>query len=256
MYNFKRFTVLCIIGTFIVLKLSYAEEVQQGLDRAQDGMYTENKGIDAAPSQAPAINKESDNSRGREEVSDLQNSSQQIGSDRVDGTDKTGREKEILNFEYKSYISVGLNISSHSGIGLSYRYHTETPFLFQVSGGVISSGRSYYYAIGGEIQRELSKSKDKRAFGVFATGLYGMRYEETDYEVSYSTGMNPTKKWRSDVNFSVALGVGGELALGSSIVDAISLGVAIYPIGSYITNSGETNFKMFPGGAIYLFYNF
>jgi hypothetical protein len=64
------------------------------------------------------------------------------------------------------------------------------------------------------------------------------------------------KRWKTDNVFSFALGVGGELALGNSTVDAISLGCEIYPIGIYISDDEESNFHMFPGGAIYLFYNF
>ncbi len=158
-------------------------------------------------------------------------------------------------FEYKSYNSFGLNISSHSGIGLSYRYHLDSPVLFQISGGVISEGESYFYAVGAEVQRELSKSKDKRAFGSFAFGIYGEREKEV-YDVGYSTGMNPPEKWVSKNAYSFALGVGGELALGSSIVDSLTLGCEIYPVGIYLEDSGDSRFNMFPGAAVYLFYNF
>jgi len=168
--------------------------------------------------------------------------------------DKTAvNEKDKQGFIYDIYNSFGLNISSHSGMGLSYRYHMNNPMLFQISGGVISEGKSFYYAVGAELQRELSKVKDKRAFAALAMGIYGNRYKETYY--AYYTGMNPPEKWQTDNYFSMALGVGGELAFGNSLVDSISIGCEIYPVGMYIGNK-EDSFTMTPGGSIYLFYNF
>lgn len=158
-------------------------------------------------------------------------------------------------FEYTSYNSFGINLSSHSGLGLSYRYHLMAPILFQITGGVISEGESYFYAIGLEIQRELSKSKDKRAFGAFATGIYGTREKEV-YDLGYSTGMNPPERWVSKNIYSFAIGVGGELAFGNSIVDSLTIGCEIYPIGVYLDENEDNWFNMFPGAAVYLFYNF
>ncbi len=174
-------------------------------------------------------------------------------ADKNEGSDS---EKKHTGYVYQKYSSFGINISSHSGVGLSYRFHMDTPFLFELSGGVVSSGKTYFYAVGGEIQRELSKSKDKRAFGAFAVGFYGERYEKNDYDAAYYSEMEPPKKWTSDNAFTFALGVGGELALSNLIVDAISIGCEIYPIGVYVKNNGENEFNMFPGGAIYLYYNF
>ncbi len=122
-------------------------------------------------------------------------------------------QKRDKTFEYRSYNSFGLNISSYSGIGLSYRYHMDAPLLFQLTGGVISEGESHFYAVGAEVQKELSKSKDKRAFGSLAVGIYGERYKENSVE--YYTGMVPPEKWVSDNAYSFAIGVGGELAFGS-----------------------------------------
>lgn len=163
-------------------------------------------------------------------------------------------QNKSKTFEYKSYNSFGLNISSHSGVGLSYRYHMDTPLLFQVTGGVVSEGKSYFYAVGLEVQKELSRSKDKRAFGSLTTGIYGERYKETSVE--YYTGMNPPEKWTSSNSYSFAIGVGGELALGNSIIDSLTLGCEIYPVGIYLSDEDENNFRMFPGAGIYLFYNF
>ena len=162
--------------------------------------------------------------------------------------------KKAEEFSYSMYNSLGLNLSVFSGSGLSYRYHMGNPFLFQVSGGVISNGDEYFYSFGFEVQNELSKVKDKRAFGALAVGLYGKRYKEEGTR-DYYTGMNPPEKWYSDNHLGFAAGVGGELAFGNSIVDSISLGCEIYPIGMFFGGKDE-DFVMFPGGALYLFYNF
>lgn len=189
---------------------------------------------------------------------------------RTDDKDATGqeikKEDQVMqsdqkegkkgHFEYIEYNSFGLNVSSHSGIGLAYRYHMSEAFLFQISGGVISEGKSYYYALGAEVQRELSKVKDKRAFGSFAIGLYGSREKETYYVGEYYEEENRRERWSSDNTFAFAIGVGGELAFGSSVKDNLTIGCEIYPVGVYLDTGGETKWRMYPGLAIYLFYNF
>ncbi|MCX7945154.1 MAG: hypothetical protein N2746_11665 [Deltaproteobacteria bacterium] len=166
-----------------------------------------------------------------------------------------GHKDSKVDFEYKKYSSIGLNISSHSGIGLSYRSHLGSPLLFQISGGVISRGQSYFYTVGAEIQRELSKSKDKRAFGSIAFGIYGER-EKKVYEVGYGVEMERSEKWTISNVYSFAVGVGGELAFGSSIIDTLTIGCEIYPVGIYIDESDDSPFNMFPGASLYLYYNF
>jgi len=153
------------------------------------------------------------------------------------------------------YQSLGMSVSSYSGSGLSYRYHFQSQWAVQLTGGAIISGDEKNFATGLEFQRDLSSIKDKRLFLIFASGWYGDTqevlkkgnlYETTKIDVSY---------------YKLSVGFGGELAFGSSLVQNITLGIAIYPIGISIKekhsftdydNTDEVNF----GASLFTHFNF
>ncbi|MCX7958405.1 MAG: hypothetical protein N3B13_05095 [Deltaproteobacteria bacterium] len=242
----KNATFLIIFACFLYSSVIFAQVAEKPAGTADEMRSTE---------AASAVQKEAESAPQPSDNAAKQPSTGPV-SEMNDSTDKKQEgEKQSKIYDYKSYNSFGISISSHSGIGLSYRYHLDSPLLFQITGGVISEGESYFYAVGAEIQRELSKSKDKRAFGSFAAGIYGERDKEV-YDVGYSTGMNPPEKWTSSNAYAFAVGVGGELALGNSIVDTLTIGCEIYPVGIYFTDSGDSGFNMFPGASVYIYYNF
>ncbi|MGB9598969.1 MAG: hypothetical protein ACPL7I_00325 [Myxococcota bacterium] len=255
---FITFVMICLTGII----LAYGDEKpSQTSEESKSGRVIEgevvNKVSPPVENKSPSdISQNPQNEANKGDDKKIENQQEGEAEGKKLNEDKKSEQKRSSDFEYMKYNSFGLNASSHSGIGLSYRYHLPLPILFQITGGVASEGESFYYSVGGEVQRELSKSKDKRAFGSLAIGLYGERYKENDYDATYYTGMEPPKRWKADNTISFAIGVGGELALGNAVVDSLSLGCEIYPIGIYITDSEESNFHMFPGAALYLFYNF
>ncbi len=124
-----------------------------------------------------------------------------------------------------SYQSLGVSLSSYSGSGLSYRYHFDNRWALQLTGGAIISDDEKMFATGLEMQRDLTSLKDKRLYLIISAGWYGDREE-----VLLNNSLYLTKK--IDISYyKLALGFGGELAFGSSLVENLSLGIAIFPIG-------------------------
>jgi hypothetical protein len=72
-----------------------------------------------------------------------------------------------------SYSSLGFLASTVSGVGLSYRYHTSTPWLFQITAGALSVSRDQIYDLGAEVQYELSHTLSARFFFILGAGIYG-----------------------------------------------------------------------------------
>lgn len=149
--------------------------------------------------------------------------------------------QEESTFTYEKYSSIGLYLGSVSGIGLSYRYHLANPWLFQVTGGLISIEKDLAYSVGFEGQYELSKSRTSRFYVMGGTGLYGSKTQD-----------NVKGGTESSTTFHLGFGIGGEIAFGSSIVGNLTIGVNFFPIALY-AGDGETN--IYPGGSIYLYYN-
>ncbi|MCX7944826.1 MAG: hypothetical protein N2746_10010 [Deltaproteobacteria bacterium] len=126
----------------------------------------------------------------------------------------------------RPYQSWGMALSSFSGSGLSYRYHFENKWGLQITGGAIISDEHKNYAIGLEMQSDLTSIKDKRVYLIASLGWYG----ETE-EVFPKNGKT-YETINVDIDYyKIAIGLGGELAFGNSIVNNLSLGIAIFPIG-------------------------
>lgn len=153
------------------------------------------------------------------------------------------------------YQSLGLSASVYSGTGLSYRYNFADRWTVQITGGAIITDDIQNYATGLEVQRDLSMKKEKRLFLIMALGIYGDRqevYTKGDY---LST---------TDVNidyYKAAIGFGGELAFGDEILNHLTLGISIFPIGFSIKerhsypgydNTDEVGF----GASIFTHFNF
>ncbi len=127
--------------------------------------------------------------------------------------------------EENLYQSLGISISNYSGSGLSYRYHFEKRWGIQVTGGAIINDDDVNFATGMELQRDLSNLPDKRLFLIMALGWYG----ETESIIKKGTLYDT-----ENINVSyykLAVGFGGELAFGNTIVENLSLGISIFPIG-------------------------
>lgn len=125
----------------------------------------------------------------------------------------------------RSFQSLGVSASSYSGSGLSYRYHFDNNWGFQLTGGAIIRDEDKNVAVGIEFQSDLTSVSDKRLFLILSTGWYmdtetyfrdRYTYAEINEDVSY---------------YKIAVGFGGELAFGEGIVNHLTLGIAIFPIG-------------------------
>lgn len=125
----------------------------------------------------------------------------------------------------EGYQSLGLSASTYSGTGLSYRYNFVPRWTVQITGGAIISDERRDYASGLEIQRDLSMGKGKRMFLVMALGIYG-----DTQEVYTHLGYHDSVRINVDY-YKAAMGFGGELAFGDEIVNHLTLGISIFPIG-------------------------
>jgi hypothetical protein len=130
-----------------------------------------------------------------------------------------------LNAVETQFESLGVSVSSFSGMGLSFRHHFANRWALQLTGGALIGNEEKSFATGIEVQSDLSSKKDKRFFLIMAAGWYGDREnvikkgsadETTPIDVSY---------------YKLSVGFGGELAFGDSIVQNITIGMAIFPIG-------------------------
>ncbi len=131
-----------------------------------------------------------------------------------------------------AYSSAGFNVSSVSGLGLSYRHHFAGASLLQFSGGILSSGSRTSSALGFEYQYELSKKETFRYYVVAGGGLY-----------------SSTK-----ATSALGLGIGLELPiLGDVIFESVTGGVGLFYPVAYSKNSGSV---VSFGGSLYFFYNF
>jgi len=145
---------------------------------------------------------------------------------------------EEVPFKYKSYTSIGGNISSISGLGWSIGYHFSSPVLIRASGFIQSNEDETYSAFGIEVQYDLSKGQVARFYLVGGTGLYG-----TSDNTSDTT--NTTK-------FALGIGMGGEIALGFEFVNHLSIGAQIYPEALYVN---KTDSAVSVGGSLYFCFN-
>jgi len=139
-----------------------------------------------------------------------------------------------------SYSSLGFLASTVSGVGLSYRYHTSTPWLFQITAGALSVSRAQIYDLGAEVQYELSHALSARFFLILGAGIYGSREVVEDFP--------GTEHTESSVRFHAGTGIGMEIALGDKILDALSLGISLFPLAYY-------NQVFLPGISAYFYYN-
>jgi hypothetical protein len=144
---------------------------------------------------------------------------------------KQGNAEKEFNFQ--DYSSVGFNVSSISGIGLSFRRHFQNPFLIQATIGYISDGKSDFYSSGIELQYDISKRTDFRFYIAASVGLYGKSKK------TYMT---------------MGLGLGIEIPVfGGELIDNLHIGVNIFYPGGYFESSGTI---VNIGGSAYLYYNF
>lgn len=133
------------------------------------------------------------------------------------------------------YNAVGINVSTTSGLGLSYRYHNPGSSLIQVAGGMVSTGGNVGSSVGIEYQLDLSRRNDLRYYICAAAGLY------------HSHGA-------SDIN--AGIGVGFDYPLfGKELLENMSTGLTIfYP--AYYSSRDSSRHSIFFGVSLNFFYNF
>jgi hypothetical protein len=132
----------------------------------------------------------------------------------------------------RPYSSAGFNVSSVSGLGLSYRHHFDGPSLLQLTGGLISSESGTNSALGLEYQYELSKKETFRYYIAAGGGVYTASSSST----------------------ALGIGIGLELPiLGDVIYESVTGGLAIFYPVSY---TGDARAIVSFGGSLYFYYNF
>jgi hypothetical protein len=129
------------------------------------------------------------------------------------------------------FSSIGFNVSSVSGMGLSYRNQLTTRSLFQVTGGVLTTDKRTSYSFGLEYQYQLSKSPSFRYYLAGAAGVY------SDITTKEFAGF----------------GLGLEIPIvGPTIFEGVTSGCCLfYPAFNL---SGKTEIGI--GASVYVFYNF
>lgn len=124
-----------------------------------------------------------------------------------------------------SYSSLGVSISNYSGSGLSFRYHSNSYWGIQLTGGAVIDEDETSFGIGAEFQRDLTALKDKRMFLIFSLGWYGNTEE-------VHSKADPNAVEEIDVSYyKMAVGFGGEIAFGNTIVDNLTIGLSLFPVG-------------------------
>ena len=81
-------------------------------------------------------------------------------------------ERDMSGSLHQNVFGLGLAAGPASGMGLSFRHHLPTTFSYQITGGIIKVDERLQYAIGGEVQFDLSRSASARFFVVGAAGYY------------------------------------------------------------------------------------
>ena len=132
---------------------------------------------------------------------------------------------------YHPYSSIGFNLSSVSGIGLSYRNHFASPSQIQLTAGIVSSESSTSFSFGFEYQYQLSKKDSFRYYVSTGVGVYSGTVSTT----------------------AVGLGIGLELPIiGDIIYESVTGGLDLFYPVLYTGNESLVSF----GGSLYIFYNF
>lgn len=136
---------------------------------------------------------------------------------------------------HRSFSSVGFNVSSVSGMGLSYRYHMDSPGLIQFTGGFITSDQTTSSSFGFEAQYELSLNETFRYYIALGFGTYSGKITTTT---------------------AAGFGMGLEVPIIGSggIYKSVTAGLDIFYPSLYI-ETGKSN-VVTVGGSLYLFYSF
>ena len=124
---------------------------------------------------------------------------------------------------------VGLNASVCTGMGLSFREHFgQSPFAYQISGGIWKSGNTTIGDIGGELQYDLSVSSS-RLYAVAGGGYYPVNFNSnsTDGATRFGAGIG------YEGQLSKSVGVYGNLMItffepSGDIFPLPSVGILVY----------------------------
>jgi len=136
---------------------------------------------------------------------------------------------------HQSFSSVGFNVSSVSGMGLSFRHHMNSPGLIQFTGGFLTSDQSTSYSLGFEFQYELSLKETFRYYVALGIGTYSGSDSKTT---------------------AMGFGMGLEVPIigSGAIYESVTAGFDIFYPSLYM-ETGKTD-VVTVGGSLYLFYNF
>ncbi len=67
---------------------------------------------------------------------------------------------------------LGVFVGPSSGLGLSFRHHLPSTVSYQLTGGIVKIDDRLQYAVGGEVQLDLSRTSGTRFFIAGALGYY------------------------------------------------------------------------------------
>lgn len=102
-------------------------------------------------------------------------------------------------FPYHAF-GLGIFLGPASGMGLSFRHHLPSTLSYQLTGGIIKVDERLQYAIGAELQMDLSRTSASRFFVAGAVGYY-------------HAGSSSTNEMKGPGR--VGLGLGGEVFAGA-----------------------------------------
>jgi hypothetical protein len=114
---------------------------------------------------------------------------------------------------------LGLAGGPVSGIGLSFRHHFPGAASYQLTGGVVKADDRVSYAVGAELQFDLSRGTGWRFFAVAGAGYY----------YSGTTGEN-----EMEGPGRAGLGIGGEMSIGVGLHGSAELLFSYFTDGTIL----------------------
>ncbi|MDE3058562.1 MAG: hypothetical protein KGJ59_11470 [Bacteroidota bacterium] len=129
--------------------------------------------------------------------------------------------------EYRAYRSIGFQVSTVSGIGISYGINEQNNCYLRATGGLITTSNQSYYSFGIDCQYELTKNKSFKVFIGLGCGIIGDFGSSTHPTLGLGTGIEAPVTG-SDIFENVT--VGGEIYCPTIYFSSgtISLGVGIF----------------------------
>lgn len=107
---------------------------------------------------------------------------------------------------HQNVFGLGVSAGATSGIGLSFRHHLPSTVSYQITGGIIKVDDRLHYALGGELQFDLTRSGVSRFFMAAAAGYYySGSADRNDMKAPGRVGAGIGGEMYSDAGFHASL---------------------------------------------------